>query len=144
MNLAFDNSISIMEGYHSKTQIARVLTEYWVNQNMYCPRCGNTHIKHFENNRPVADFYCPYCNNEYELKSKDGNLGHKINDGAYSTMIERITSNDNPDFFFMSYSKRELKVRDFILIPKHFFIPDIIERRKPLAPTARRAGNVGV
>lgn len=143
MNLAFDNSISIMEGYHSKTQIARVLTEDWVNQNMYCPRCGNTHIKHFENNRPVADFYCPSCNNEYELKSKDGNLGHKINDGAYSTMIERITSNDNPDFFFMSYSKRELKVRDFILIPKHFFIPDIIERRKPLASTARRAGWIG-
>ena len=141
MNLTFDNSI--IEGYHSKTQIARVLTEDWVNQNMYCPRCGNTRIKHFENNRPVADFYCPSCNNEYELKSKDGDLGHKINDGAYSTMIERITSDDNPDFFFMSYSKRELKVRDFILIPKHFFTPDIIERRKPLAPTARRTGWIG-
>ncbi len=141
MNLTFDNSI--IEGYHSKTQIARVLTEDWVNQNMYCPRCGNTRIKHFENNRPVADFYCPSCNNEYELKSKDGDLGHKINDGAYSAMIERITSDDNPDFFFMSYSKRELKVRDFILIPKHFFTPDIIERRKPLAPTARRAGWIG-
>ena len=143
MNLAFDNSISIIEGYHSKTQIARVLTEDWVNQNMYCPRCGNTRIKHFENNRPVADFYCPSCNNEYELKSKNGNLGHKINDGAYKTMIERITSNDNPDFFLMSYSKVESKVKDFILIPKHFFVPDIIEKRKPLAPTARRAGWIG-
>lgn len=134
---------SVIENYHSGAQLARVLTEDWVNQNMYCPRCGNTRIKHFENNRPVADFYCPSCNNEYELKSKDGDLGHKINDGAYNTMIERITSDDNPDFFFMSYSKRELKVRDFILIPKHFFIPDIIERRKPLAPTARRAGWIG-
>lgn len=134
---------SVIENYHSGAQLARVLTENWVNQNMYCPRCGNTRIKHFENNRPVADFYCPSCNNEYELKSKDGDLGHKINDGAYNTMIERITSDDNPDFFFMSYSKRELKVRDFILIPKHFFIPDIIERRKPLAPTARRAGWIG-
>ena len=141
MNLEFDKSI--IENYHSGTQIARVLTENWVNENMYCPRCGNLHIKHFENNRPVADFYCPSCNNEYELKSKDGALGHKINDGAYSTMIERITSNDNPDFFFMSYSKQELKVKDFVLIPKHFFVPDIIEKRKPLAPTARRAGWVG-
>lgn len=141
MNLALDNSI--IENYHSGTQIARVLTENWVNENMYCPRCGNLHIKHFENNRPVADFYCPSCNNEYELKSKDGVLGHKINDGAYSTMIERITSNDNPDFFFMSYSKQELKVKNFVLIPKHFFVPDIIEKRKPLAPTARRAGWVG-
>ncbi len=141
MNLAFDNNI--IETYHSRTQIARVLTENWVNENMYCPRCGNSHIKHFENNRPVADFYCPTCNNEYELKSKDGTLGHKINDGAYSTMIERITGNNNPDFFFMSYSKQELKVKNFILIPKHFFVPDIIEKRKPLAPTARRAGWIG-
>lgn len=143
MNLTFDNSTDIIAEYHSRTQIARVLTENWVNQNMYCPRCGNMHIKHFENNRPVADFYCPSCNNEYELKSKNGELGHKINDGAYRTMIERITSNDNPDFFFMSYSKRELKVKDFVLIPKHFFIPDIIEKRQPLASTARRAGWIG-
>lgn len=28
-------------------------------------------------------------------------------------------------------------------MPKHFFTPDIIEARKPLAPTARRAGWVG-
>ena len=143
MNLAFDNSISIIAKYHSKTQIARVLTENWMNQNMYCPHCGNAHIRHFENNRPVADFYCSSCNNEYELKSKNGNLGHKINDGAYRTMVERITSNDNPDFFFMSYSESECSVNDLIFVPKHFFVPDIIEKRKPLAENARRAGWVG-
>ena len=112
MNLSFDNNA--IKNYHSETQIARVLTENWVNQNMYCPRCGNLHIAQFENNRPVADFYCPSCNNEYELKSKNGVLGCKINDGAYSKMIDRITSNNNPDFFFMSYSKSELKVKEYI------------------------------
>lgn len=110
---------------------------------MFCPRCGNSYINNFENNRPVADFFCPICKNEYELKSKVGPLGHKINDGAYSTMIERITSNNNPDFFFMSYSKQELKVKDFVFIPKHFFVPDIIEKRKPLTSTARRSGWIG-
>lgn len=141
MNLAFDNSN--IENYHSGTQIARVLTENWVNQNMYCPRCGNLHINHFENNRPVADFYCPACNNQFELKSKVGPLTHKINDGAYSTMISRITSNENPDFLFMNYSKTENQVKDLILIPKHFFVPTIIEARAPLAPNARRAGWIG-
>ena len=141
MNLVFDSEL--IGNYNSGTQIARILTENWVKQNMYCPRCGNLHIRNFENNRPVADFYCPLCNNEYELKSKDGNLGHKVNDGAYNTMIERITGNNNPDFFFMSYSRKEFKVKDFIIIPKHFFVPDVIEKRKPLAPTARRAGWVG-
>lgn len=141
MDLKFDNSV--VAEYHSKTQIARVLTENWVGNNMFCPRCGNKHIEHFENNRPVADFFCPVCNNQYELKSKNGSLGVKINDGAYDTMIKRITSNENPDFFFMSYSKSTLNVNNFILVPKHFFIPDIIEKRKPLSQTARRAGWVG-
>ncbi len=141
MELYLDSRL--VSDYHSNTQVARVLTENWVKQNMYCPRCGNLHINHFENNRPVADFFCPVCKNEYELKSKNGALGNKINDGAYETMIERITSNQNPDFFFMSYSKTELKVKDFVLIPKHFFVPNIIEKRKPLTENARRAGWVG-
>lgn len=141
MDIALDNQY--LKKYHSGTQIARVLTEAWVKENMYCPRCGSLHIEHFGNNKPVADFFCPCCNGEYELKSKNGKLGNRISDGAYSTMIQRITSYNNPDFFFMSYSKNELKVRDFIFIPKHFFVPEIIEKRKPLSDAARRAGWVG-
>ena len=141
MNLIFN--LQSVTSYHSASQIARVITETWVSENMYCPRCGNLTISKFENNRPVADFYCPSCQNEYELKSKAGSLAEKVNDGAYETMIQRITSNQNPDFFFMNYSKTENKVVDFIFVPKYFFTPSIIEKRKPLAPTARRAGWVG-
>ena len=141
MNLNFN--LDTVKSYHSNTQKARVLTEGWVTENLYCPRCGNPHISHFENNRPVADFYCPSCNNEFELKSKNGSIEHKVNDGAYETMIKRITSNQNPDFLFMNYSKEQNCVKDLILIPKHFFVPNIIEKRPPLAPTARRAGWVG-
>jgi len=119
------------------------MTEGWVQSNMFCPRCGNPKIKQFANNKPVADFYCPNCKNQYELKSKSGQLGEKVNDGAYDTMIERITSNTNPDFFFLSYEPKEQKVISFIIVPKHFFVPDIIEKRKPLSVTARRAGWTG-
>ena len=97
MDLSFDRNL--VDGYRSNSQKARVLTEKWVGDNMFCPRCGESRIKHFKNNQPVADFYCPTCCNEYELKSKNGTLGRKINDGAYETMIERITGNKNPDFF---------------------------------------------
>jgi type II restriction enzyme len=141
MNLHFD--VGLIAQYHSQSQIARLLTENWVMEHMYCPRCGNPHIRQFENNRPVADFYCPDCGNQYELKSKNGMLGHKVADGAYDTMIERITGNQNPDFFFMSYSKADYTVRSLLLIPKHFFVPAIIEKRKPLEASARRAGWVG-
>lgn len=36
-----------------------------------------------------------------------------------------------------------LSVRDFFVIPKHFFVSGIIEERRPLAATARRSGWVG-
>ncbi len=136
-------NLNAAENYRSKSQIARVLTENWVLENMFCPRCGNIHINAFSNNKPVADFYCPNCKNQFELKSKSGSFAHKINDGAYATMIARITSNKNPDFFLMNYSRAENRVNDFVMVPKHFFVPEIIEKRKPLADTARRAGWVG-
>lgn len=130
--------------YHSATQIARVLTEDWVARNMYCPICGNPMLFHYTANKPVADFCCEQCRNDFELKSKckpTGKLSNIINDGQYDKMIERITSYSNPNFFFMHYA--DFKVRNLILIPNHFFTPDIIIKRKPLADTARRAGWTG-
>ncbi len=141
MQLMLD--IKLATNYRSGSQIARLITEKWVEDNMFCPRCGNDRVRSFENNRPVADFFCERCGHEYELKSKRGPIGTKVNDGAYSTMIERITSNQNPDFFFMNYSMQEMAIKDFIVIPKIFFTPSIIEKRKPLSDSARRAGWTG-
>ena len=131
------------DNYSSNAQKIRVITEDWVNNNMFCPYCGNKYVSHFENNRPVADFFCPSCKEEYELKSKGASISNKINDGAYNTMIERITSINNPNFFFMHYNKISLQIENFVMVPKYFFSPDIIEKRKPLAETARRAGWTG-
>ena len=134
---------SLGQEYKNVSQKTRIITEAWVGNNMFCPRCGSTSIAHFKNNKPVADFFCPQCGNQFELKSKGDNSLEKINDGAYTTMIERITGMNNPDFFFMSYTKADWSVRDFFFVPKHFFVPEIIEARNPLAPTARRAGWIG-
>lgn len=41
----------------------------------------------------------------------------------------------NNNFFFMSYNKQDLQVRDFLMMPKYFFSPEIIEKRKPLSDT---------
>lgn len=141
MNLQMDAMIA--KQYHSNSQKIRVITENWVNHNLFCPYCGNMKIRHFENNRPVADFYCPHCSEEFELKSKHTSIGNKVSDGAYDTMIGRINSINNPNFFFMHYSKDDLKVKNFIMVPKYFFVPEIIEKRKPLADTAQRAGWIG-
>lgn len=134
---------SVRQNYHSQSQIIRILTENWLKNNMYCPHCGYGSLNHFPNNKAVADFYCPICRNEYELKSKAGNIGHKIADGAYHTFIDRITSNNNPDFFVLNYNKQYLYVNNLWIIPKHFFVPDIVEQRKPLSDNAKRKGWIG-
>ncbi|MBO5025369.1 MAG: hypothetical protein J6C86_04415 [Bacteroidaceae bacterium] len=139
MNLHFDTSL--IRNYKSASQIARILTEDWLARNMYCPICGNTTIKKAEPNAPVKDYICEHCKSQYELKSKKESTDKyttKVNDGVYRTMIERITSLDNPSFFFMHYDCYE--VNNLIIVPKCFFIPEIIEKRKFLTKNARRAG----
>ena len=142
MDLHFNQSLA--SGYHSGSQISRVLTEDWLGRNMFCPVCGAPVLNHYEANKPVADFFCDDCKSDFELKSKESKtavIGNKIADGAYGTMIERITSLRNPHLFVMTYAN--WTVNNLLIIPKFFFVPDIIEKRKPLAETARRAGWTG-
>lgn len=54
MQIAFDTKIA--EKYSSNSQKIRVLTESWVDSEIYCPNCG-TNVSNYENNRPVADFF---------------------------------------------------------------------------------------
>ena len=48
MDLRFDTSL--VAGYKSAAQIARVLTEDWLARNMYCPICGAISIQKSEPN----------------------------------------------------------------------------------------------
>lgn len=141
MDTSFD--LQLAERYHNKSQIARVLTEKWTETYMYCPICGCPNILKFPNNRALADFYCPNCKNEFEQKSKNGKFRRKMAGGAYSAFIKRINSNNNPDFFLMSYSLEKMRVENMFFVPGHFFVPDAVEKRKALSENARRAGWIG-
>lgn len=140
MNLFFN--VNLATKYKSSSQKIRVLTEDWVKNEIFCPNCGSL-IFNYENNKPVRDFYCKNCLEDYELKSKRDTMGCKIVDGAYATMIEHLQSLKNSNFFFLNYDLAKYEVINFIVIPKHFFTPEIIEKRKPLSDGARRAGWVG-
>jgi type II restriction enzyme len=134
---------NIAEKYKSSSQKIRILTEYWVDNSIFCPNCGNLSIASYPNNKPVADFYCTKCKEDFELKSKKEKIGKKVVDGAYRTMIQRLKSENNPNFFLLNYDLKNFQVQNFFVIPKHFFIPKTIEKRKPLSENARRAGWVG-
>ncbi len=109
----------------------------------YCPHCGNPKISAFPNNKPLADFYCTSCSEEFELKSQKGKFGAKVLDGEFNAKCERLAASNNPNLLLMNYDLKSLTVVNLFIVPKHFFVREIIEERKPLAATARRAGWIG-
>lgn len=129
-------------GYKSGSQIARVITEPFVEQNAFCPSCGNSITAAIANSK-VKDFECTNCPEEFELKSKKGKIGKIIPDGAYESMIDRINSMNNPSLYVLHYNEKEKVAENLFIVPRYFFTPNLILKRKPLSPTARRAGWVG-
>jgi len=140
MKLGFEEA---QTPYASGSQSARAWTERWVRDWVYCPNCGSSNITPFPNNSPLADFFCSSCAEEYELKSQKGKFGNKVLEGAFQTKCERLAASNNPNLFLLNYNLKELTVVNLFIVPKHFFVRDIIEERKPLAATARRAGWIG-
>lgn len=129
--------------YSSGSQKAKAWTERWVTDQLFCPNCGNANLQQFPANQPVADFVCASCAEEFELKSQKSPFGRRIVDGAFRTMCERLAASNNPNLLLLNYDLARLSVKTALIVPKHFFIQEIIEQRKPLAPTVRRAGWVG-
>jgi type II restriction enzyme len=140
VNLFFNTSIA--KEYKSNSQIARVLTEDWVSKNSYCPSCGNFSLNVYKRNNPAADFFCQQCSADYELKSFKTLPKFRIVDGAYNSMVNKIKLNKNPNFLFLHYDT-SYSVINYFSIPRYFFTLEIIEKRNPLSPNARRANWIG-
>lgn len=136
-NLGFAEEAAV---FVSPSQNVLVLSERWVAAHGFCPSCGAEPLTAFKANAPVADFRCGVCAEEYGLKAKRGLPGRKIMDGAYGAMTERLKAQNNPSLMVMAYDKARTRVTDLIVVPRHFFTPEIIEPRRPLGPNVRRAG----
>ncbi len=141
MNLQFE--IALAEKYKNPSQIARVLTEDWGSNNLYCPSCSSPRLQGFEDNKKVIDYICPACEETYQMKSTKNPIGNKIMDSAYQPMIESIKNNKTPHLILLNYDSLSWSAQNLLVIPKFFLTISCIEKRKPLSPTARRAGWVG-
>jgi type II restriction enzyme len=58
-------------------------------------------------------------------------------------MRERLQSSNNANLILLNYDLHSMSVTNACVIPKQFFVLDIIKERKPLATTAKRAGWIG-
>jgi type II restriction enzyme len=141
MNLAI--SSEGLENYTSLSQRARLSTESWGAQNLYCPRCTANHLTQLPGNTPVIDFQCPNCESGYQLKSGSRAFRNKLTDGAHSQMHRAILRAKTPNLFLLHYQQNPLSVVSLLFIPDFAFTLSALEKRKPLAPTARRAGWIG-
>jgi type II restriction enzyme len=141
MNLSMPSDHAI--AYKSGSQRARVVTEFWAENNLYCPNCSSPKLNRQTHNTKAIDFCCPACDFKYQLKGQKTRIGNSITDGAYEAMMSAIRNDETPNFYFMQYDLATWAVRNLLLIPHFAFPPSAIIKRKPLSETARRAGWIG-
>ena len=135
--------VKTAQNYKSLSQKARVMTETWTLSNMYCPACVANSLNRAPTGTPVVDFFCENCESVFQLKALSKPIGRKIVDAAYDTMIKAILNDRLPHFLILGYNNLTVSVNDLVLIPNFCLPASAIEARKPLAPTARRAGWIG-
>ena len=129
--------------YSSRAQVARVVTENWVSEQVYCPACDCDALTPTPPGTQVVDFRCEVCAEAFQLKSQSHPFRSKVTDAAYGPMSDRIERSDAPSFLFLHYLPDRWRVRNLFFVPGYFLSPSIIERRRPLSSKARRAGWVG-
>ena len=132
-----------LDRYKSASQRARVGTESWGAANFFCPACESPRLRPEPQSTAAIDYVCPSCESPFQLKSQSKPLGAKIVDAAYSEMKRAILEDNTPNLYVLHYDLAAWAVRTVILIPHFAFALSAVERRRPLAPTARRAGWVG-
>lgn len=88
MDLALDPSGG--DGYSSKAQRSRVITETWASKNLYCLNCDVDKIDTHRPGKLVEDFLCPSCDRRIQLKATRGSHGNKVTNSAYEPKMEAI------------------------------------------------------
>ena len=132
--------MGVAEGYRSKSQIARRISEDWASRNMYCLDCASDRLIAVRPNAPVLDYVCPECEASYQLKAKKSSFGRTVTNSAYDKKIRAIEEGRVPHYAFLRYSSAEAQVTDLFVIPRHLFHLGMISPRNRLSSGAKRSG----
>ncbi len=133
---------SIADAYNSEAQKSRILSEKWIESNGYCLSCESDILSRTTANTRAIDFTCPQCRQSYELKAFRVRPKNRLVDGAYSALMGRILDGSAPTLMMLERNQ-QWEIQNLIAIHRLFLTPEVIEQRKPLSVTARRAGWIG-
>jgi type II restriction enzyme len=97
--------------YKSPAQQARVVTEAWGEENLFCPGCDSERLARSSPNREAIDYACPQCGELFQLKSRSTPLAGKIVDAAYDAMRRAIVTGHTPNLFALHYNRAQRDVQ---------------------------------
>jgi type II restriction enzyme len=140
MNLALPSELA--QRYKSPSQQARIVTQTWARDNLFCANCSALKLTPTREGTEVNDLSCPRCGQRYELKSKSAPIISKIMDAGFDAMMRAIRSDRTPNLVLLHYEKPLWTIRNLFLVPHFAFAESAIERRNALSDTAERHGHV--
>ena len=123
----------------SASQVARVITEKWTENNFYCPSCGWS-LSPYRAGTKVSDFYSINCNEIFQLKSLSRPFSNLILGSEYHTTLASVEGGTHPSLILIHYDRPKSTVKNLSLIHRACITPSCIVARRPLAPSAKRAG----
>lgn len=130
------------EPYKSQSQKARVVSEAWGAENLYCANCSCNRLARLPTNTRAVDFKCRECDSLFQLKCQSRTLGGQIADAGFQAMCQAISQAGPANLFALHYSPEDWLVRNLIVVPRFAFSMSSIRKRNPLRPQARRHGHV--
>jgi type II restriction enzyme len=132
-------SAQLTAGYHSKSQQARVVSESWGENELFCAACMSDRLDSFKNNNAASDFQCPTCRERYQLKSQSRPFARRVLGANYQKMCDAIAAETAPSYYLLHYARASWMVRDLMLVPHLSVTLSALVKRPPLRATARRA-----
>jgi type II restriction enzyme len=138
VDLALDFRLG--DGYRSRSQIARVVTQGWIGRELECLNCTAPRLEPTAQNTKARDFVCEKCDEPYELKSTAGRFGRWVNDGQYETLLDTIAHSRTPNLLLLECDLAAGQVRTLSAVHRRVLSQLAVVPRKPLGPMARRAG----
>lgn len=131
---------SVAEQYMSRARAAGVTVETWAEHNLYCLDCSVDELSRLPTNALVADLECLGCKSRYQVKAKNGRFGGALTGAAYEPLLRAIRERVMPNYVLVEYDPRFSIIVFVEAVPGRYIDEARVIPRKPLGPTARRAG----